>query len=269
MSSDSANPASSSADPARPKWQPLNSRQRRVLGVLVEKAKTVPDSYPMTLNALVNGSNQKNNREPQMELKEDDVQQVLDELRAMGAVSEVQGSGRVAKYKHHLYEWLGVDKVEIAVMAELLLRGEQTLGELRGRAARMEAIPDLGTLQNVFKSLQQKNLVMELTPAGRGQVISHNLYKEREIGELKAQFVGHTGGGPVDEEPRAAAPTSSSRPSTPSSGYSSPTQSSPARSAPSSLTADMFAELRLEVAELRGEVARLRQEVRDINDKIS
>jgi len=191
-----------------------------------------------------------------MELKEDDVQQVLEELRAMGAVSEVQGSGRVAKFKHHAYEWLGVDKLEIAVMTELLLRGEQTLGDLRGRASRMEAIPDIGALQNVLKSLLQKKLVQELTPPGRGQMVSHNLYKDREVTELKARFVGYVSkpsGMDDDETPR---PSAASSPRSSSGGSLS------------GVTTDMFAELRVEVAELRGEVARLRQEVRDLQDRI-
>src|SRR6476620_7005203 len=114
------------------RWQPLSLRQRRVFGVLIEKAKTTPDAYPMTINGLVAGSNQKSNREPQMNLSADDMEQVLEELRGMGAVTEVQGSGRVAKYRHHAYEWLGVEKTELAVMTELLLRGEQTPGGRRG-----------------------------------------------------------------------------------------------------------------------------------------
>src|SRR5262245_39732576 len=125
-----------------PKWQPLNSRQRRLLGVLVEKAKTTPDVYPMTVNGLVTGANQKSNRDPVMALDSDEVEKILEELRAVGAVTEVQGTGRTLKYRHQMYEWLGVDKVESAVMTELLLRGEQTLGDLRARASRMEPIPD-------------------------------------------------------------------------------------------------------------------------------
>src|SRR5688572_15619405 len=164
MSTDSPLP---SAEAPR-HWQPLSLRQRRVLGVLIEKAKTTPDAYPMTLNGLVAGCNQKSNREPQMNLSSDDVEQVLEELRAMGAVTEVQGSGRVAKYRHHAYEWLGVEKTELAVMTELMLRGEQTLGELRGRAARMEAIADLAALKPVVDALLQKGLMLELTPSGRG-----------------------------------------------------------------------------------------------------
>src|SRR3954454_2753918 len=172
-------------------WQPLSMRQRRVFGVLIEKAKTTPDVYPMTINGLVSGCNQKSNREPQMNLSSDDVEQVLEELRGMGAVTEVQGSGRVAKYRHHAYEWLGVEKTELAVMTELMLRGEQTLGELRGRAARMEPIADTAALKPVVDALLKKRLMIELTPPGRGQIVSHGLYKERELTELKTQFAGH------------------------------------------------------------------------------
>src|SRR5947207_5197287 len=172
-------------------WQPLTMRQRRVFGVLIEKAKTTPDVYPMTINGLVAGCNQKCNREPQMSLSPEDAEQVLEELRAMGAVTEVQGSGRVAKYRHHAYEWLGVEKTELAVMTELLLRGEQTLGELRGRAARMEPIADLSALKPVVDSLIHKGLMISLTSPGRGQVVSNNLYKERELAEREARLQGY------------------------------------------------------------------------------
>src|SRR5688572_28353263 len=175
----SADSTTASSSPATRQWQPLNSRQRRVLGVLIEKAKTTPDAYPMTVNAIVAGSNQKSNREPQMNLSADDVEQALEELRALGCVTEVQGSGRVPKYRHHAYEWLGIEKTELAVMTELLLRGEQTLGELRGRASRMEPIADLPALKPVVEGLVAKGLMIELTAAGRGQVVSHNLYKDR------------------------------------------------------------------------------------------
>ena len=178
------------ATPLPPKWQVLNPRQRRVAGTLVEKAKTTPDAYPMTLNGIVVGCNQKSNRDPQMNLSPDDVEQVLDELRQMGAVSEVQGTGRVVKYRHYMYEWLGVDKFEIAVMTELLLRGEQTLGELRQRASRMEPINDLAALDKIVQSLLAKKLMIEVTPPGRGQVVSHGLYKDRELPELRARFSG-------------------------------------------------------------------------------
>src|SRR6476661_3061634 len=204
----STDATAASSDAPRP-WAAaggLNLRQRRVFGVLVEKAKTTPDAYPMTINGLVAGCNQKSNREPQLNLSVEDVEQVLEELRALGAVTEVQGSGRVAKYRHHAYEWLGVEKTELAVMTELLLRGEQTLGELRGRSARMEPIADLAALKPVVDRLVQQGLMVELTPPGRGQVVSHNLYKERELAELKARFQGYVPptGGDDDTPPLVA-----------------------------------------------------------------
>jgi uncharacterized protein YceH (UPF0502 family) len=231
---------SDSSEPSGKKWQPLNSRQRRVLGVLVEKAKTTPDVYPMTLNAIVAGCNQKSNREPVMEMSPDDVEQVLEELRAVGAVTEVQGQGRVAKYRHHAYEWLGVEGTESAVMTELLLRGEQTLGDLRARAARMGTIPDQVALKQIVDALLAKGLLIELTPPGRGQIVTHNLYKERELTEIKAQYAGGAGVPPAAKEFKAG--------ETP---------------APR-VTRDMFSELELEVAQLRAEVAKLRERVKHI-----
>ena len=176
------------------KWTLLNRLQRRVLGVLVEKSKTTPEAYPMTLNALTNGCNQKNNRSPLMNLTPDEVSSTLDSLRGLGAVMEVHGDGRVPKYKHQFYDWLGVDRPESAVMTELLLRGQQTLGELRARAARMEpAIGDLNQLKPIIDSLLAKGLMMELTPAGRGQVISHALYQHEELAKVRAQVEAERG----------------------------------------------------------------------------
>ncbi len=239
------------------KWQPLSPRQRRVCGVLIEKAKTVPDSYPMTVNGLVTGSNQKSNRDPHMELSDGDIEQVLEELRAMGAVVEVQGSGRVLKYKHNLYDWFGVDKVEIAVLTELLLRGPQTLGELRTRASRMEPIPDQGTLQNLLAALKAKKLILELTPPGRGQVVTHNLYKDRELPELKARYANYrAGGAESDDEPAPSSAPAAPRPA--SSPVVSISPPSPG------VTLDMYNELRVEVAELRAEVSRLRNDLRTL-----
>ena len=157
--------------PPQPAWQPLGAIDRRVLGVLAEKAKTTPDGYPMSLNAICTGCNQKSNRDPVMQLELDDVQESLDRLRQLGAVGMVEGYGRVTKYRHYLYEWLGVEKIELSVMTELLLRGAQTEGELRGRASRMDAIPDLAGLRALLASLKAKKLVIPLTPEGRGHVV--------------------------------------------------------------------------------------------------
>ncbi len=229
-----------------PKWRKLSSVQRRILGVLVEKAKTTPEAYPLSLNAIATGSNQKSNRSPQMKLDPEDVEVELDHLRAFGAVIEVQAGGRVPKYKHLAYDWLGVDKYELAVMAELLLRGEQTIGELRGRASRMESIADLNTLKPILQSLVAKGLVVELTPAGRGQVVTHSLYSDRRLDELREQFAG---GAPT---PEAAAATHSSPPA--------PRASTPAP-APPAIDKDDFIALQEEVADLRELVEQLRSDL--------
>ncbi len=193
-----------SPEATRPAWQPINATDRRVLGVLAEKAKTTPDNYPLSLNAVCTGSNQKSNRAPLMNLEPEDAESSLERLRGLGAVIVVQGSGRVDKYRHNLYQWLGADKVELAVMAELLLRGPQTEGELRGRAARMEPIPGLSELRPILHRLKEKGLVVSLTPAGRGHVVSHALYKEREWERVRAAYQGNFSG-TSDNTPSAPA----------------------------------------------------------------
>lgn len=255
-------------DEKKPQWQALNSRQRRVFGVLVEKAKTTPDAYPMTLNGIVTGCNQKSNREPLMTLTPEDVEQILDELRGMSAVTEVQGSGRVAKYRHHAYEWLGVDKFEISVMTELLLRGEQTLGDLRARAARMEPIADQNALKQIVDGLLKKKLMIELSSPGRGQIVSHNLYKEREINELRAQYAGHIPAERHYEEERprtnALSPPAAAAPAS-----AAPHAALPTPPAFRGVSSDEFAELRVEVAEMQAEIARLRNELKQLEAKWS
>lgn len=201
--------------PAEPpsKWQALPAVDRRVFGVLIEKGKTTPDQYPMSVNALVTGCNQKSNRYPQMNAEPEEVIHALDRLRALGAVAEVQGGGRVPRYRHFAYEWLGVNKVELAVMAELLLRGSQTEGELRGRAARMEPIADVAALRPVLDSLKAKGLIVSLTPMGRGHVVTHNLYEPQEMEKQRALHSGQ--GDDREPPPRSAAEgASADRPTT-------------------------------------------------------
>jgi uncharacterized protein YceH (UPF0502 family) len=235
----------------QPQWRPLPSMQRRILGVLVEKAKTTPNAYPITLNALTTGCNQKSNRDPHMDLKSDQVEAALEDLRQMGAVAEIQGDGRVPKFRHYLYDWLGVDKVELSVMAELLLRGEQTVGELRGRASRMDPIESLEALRAILQTLIEKNLVVALTPEGRGQMVAHNLYTEREMNELRRRYAGGA--------------AMASAPSEPSASAAPPHVSRPAPTA-ASIPTDVISELRVEVAELRAAVARLREEARQLEE---
>lgn len=179
--------AESDASAESPPWLPLSRMQRRVAGVLIEKSKTTPDVYPMTINGIKTASNQKSNRSPQMDLREDQVEETLYELRKLGSVIEVQSGGRVPKFKHELYEWLGVEKVELAVMAELLLRGEQSLGDLRGRASRMDRIEGVSELKPIVRGLIKQGLMIELTPPGRGQIVTHNLYQPDELQRLRAE----------------------------------------------------------------------------------
>jgi uncharacterized protein YceH (UPF0502 family) len=201
----------------------------------------------MSLNAVRTGCNQKSNRWPAMELEQDQVEESLDRLRAMGAVGLVEGGGRVQKYRHYLYEWLGVDKAELAVMTELLLRGDQTVGELRSRAARMEPIADLAALRPVLDSLKAKGLVLGFTPEGRGHVVSHALYKPREIEALREKYRGGGAAQPPSDE--AAAESADA--------------ATPAATAPpaTSAIAQSLDEIRRELAELREQVDRLREDV--------
>ncbi len=172
-------------------WGPLNRLERRIVGVLVEKSKTTPDVYPMTANSICNGANQKSNRLPKMALENETVEDALRKLRLRGAVIEVISDARVPKFKHALYPWLGVEKKELAVMTELLLRGPQTLGDLRTRASRMDSIANQSELKEIVASLIEKNLVLELTPPGRGQMVTHNLYHEQELGKIRADSGNH------------------------------------------------------------------------------
>ncbi len=171
----------------RTSWAMLALTERRVLGVMVEKAKTTPDVYPMSLNSLLTGSNQKSNRDPLLNLSEDDIENTLAGLQPKGYVTRIQG-GRVERWRHNLYDLWSVNKVELAILAELLLRGPQTEGELRQRASRMEPIDDLDALRAALKPLAERGLIMFLGPEGRrGTLITHGFHAAREIELLKSQ----------------------------------------------------------------------------------
>ncbi len=234
--------------PVEKSWVPLNHRERRVLGVLVEKAKTTPEYYPLTIAAIVTGSNQKSNRDPVTSFDADDVEEILQGLRKKGAVIMVEAGGRVVRWKHTLYDWLKVTKVELAVVAELLLRGAQTEGDLRARASRMEPLADLAALQAVLESLVAKELVVYLTPPGvrRGAVVTHNLYPPNELDREKARQAANPL--PADDEPeRPARPRAESAP----------------QPSPDELTA-----IRSEVAALRDQVRSLADEVKELKSAL-
>jgi uncharacterized protein YceH (UPF0502 family) len=129
----------------------------RVLGSLVEKEITTPEYYPLSLNALANACNQKNNREPLMNLDEDQIRQALHQLEDDGLAGAVRGSdSRVAKYEHRMQEVFNFTRGEIAVVCVLLLRGPQTPGELRGRSERMHRFDELSDVQSTLQRLMQR-----------------------------------------------------------------------------------------------------------------
>jgi uncharacterized protein YceH (UPF0502 family) len=131
----------------------LNPAECRVLGALVEKDITTPDYYPMSLNALVNACNQKNNREPVTNFDEETVRLALRNLSDKNLAGLARGAdGRVAKYEHHMQEVFNFTRSETAIICVLLLRGPQTPGELRGRGERMHPFEDL---EDVHTGLQQ------------------------------------------------------------------------------------------------------------------
>ena len=135
----------------------LTDVEVRVLAALIEKDVTTPDYYPLSLNALVNACNQKNNRDPVMNLDEDAVRQALHGLQEKRLAGPAGGAdSRVTKYEHRLQEVFNFDRREIAVLCVLLLRGPQTPGELRGRTERMHKFGDLDEVQSALQRLAER-----------------------------------------------------------------------------------------------------------------
>lgn len=223
--------------PAVAEWPVLSTNERRVLGVMVEKAKTTPDAYPLSINALVSGCNQKSNREPVLNLSDADVEDALVGAQKKGLAIKITG-GRVIRWRHALYEAWMAGKVELAILAELLLRGPQTEGELRGRASRMEPIDDLDALRAVLKPLTERRLVVYLTPEGkRGTMLTHGFHAPEELERIKAR----AGSEPMQE---AIAPA-------------------PAPPADDSVKEEL-AQLRALVADLQSAVATLQEQMRQL-----
>ena len=146
----------------------LTPDECRVLGVLVEKAHTTASQYPMSLNAVTTGCNQKSNRDPMVELDEDRVVRALEGLRDKGLVTFADTlHSRVMKYKHNARESLEIGTRELVILTEMLLRGPQTLGEIRGRASRMHPLGSLEEVRNTLDEMMRrpKPLVQSLPPA--------------------------------------------------------------------------------------------------------
>ena len=136
----------------------LTDTEARVLGALIEKDSTTPDYYPLSLNALVNACNQKNNREPVMNLNEEDVRAALSGLQDQRLAGPARGAdSRVTKYEHRIQEVFNFTRPETAVLCVLLLRGPQTPGELRGRSERMFQFEHLDDVQSALQRLIERD----------------------------------------------------------------------------------------------------------------
>jgi uncharacterized protein YceH (UPF0502 family) len=202
----------------------LHPVEVRVLGALVEKEITTPEYYPLSLNALVNACNQKSNRDPVVSYDENEVDRALESLRARGLALRSTGSGsRVPKHAHRFSEQLNPDRRETAILCELMLRGPQTVGELRTHAERMHPFDDTGEVETVLERLMERTpdpLLMRLA---------------RRPGEKEVRFTHLLSGAPAIEE--------------------NETQQASAVSPP---RADRVGELDAEVARLRDELESLK-----------
>jgi hypothetical protein len=175
--------------------EPLNPVEVRVLGALIEKEATTPDYYPLSLNALVSACNQKSNREPVVNYTEDDVSDAILRLRDQKLADVITGSGRVSKYAQRISEALNLGRRESAVLCTLLLRGPQTLGEIKDRSERMYAFTDLAELERVLDNLAGRpdgSLVTKLArqPGQKEPRYAHLLAGEAAaIAEADAELV--------------------------------------------------------------------------------
>jgi uncharacterized protein len=209
----------------------LSVAEARALGALVEKEITTPDYYPLTLNALINACNQRSNREPVMDLDEDDIRQALHGLENKGLAGRARSAdGRVTKYEHWLGEAFNFNRAETALICVLLLRGPQTPGELRGRTERMHRFEEIS---DVLAGLQK---LMERDP-------SLVAVLPRQPGTKEARYA-HLLSGPVEsiQMPASAAPVQIIAATTPEQN-------------------DRIAQLESTVAELQREVAALREKI--------
>jgi len=209
----------------------LNEVETRIIGALIEKQLTTPEYYPLTLNSLVTACNQKNNREPVVAYDESTVTAAIENLRERNLVYIFYGStSRVPKYKHMLPSVYELDPAGTAVMCVMMLRGPQTLGELRGRTERLHQFEGLGEVQATLDALIRRDPPM--------------VFKiERQPGQKEARFA-HLLAGDVDIEAFTLAQTA-------------------ARGARENPGAERLDNLEREISELRAEVAELRASVEE------
>lgn len=168
--------------PFDPTTRPLSATEARVLATLMEKARTVPDSYPLTLNTLVLGCNQKTTRDPVMNVSDAQAQEGLDELKYLSLVHEASG-GRTTRWEHNFQRGVGVPEQSAVLLGLLMLRGPQTAGELRINAERWYRFADISSVEAFLDELQERSdekggpLVVQLprAPGAREQRWAHLL----------------------------------------------------------------------------------------------
>ncbi len=179
----------------------LSAVEARIVGVLSEKQRTVPDTYPLSLNALVAGCNQKTSRDPVMEISEAEAATAIDNLKSLSLVVESSG-GRVARYSHNLDRVLQVPSQSVAILTTLMLRGPQTAGELRINCERMHRFADISAVEGFLNELAERSsgaLIMELPrqPGSRENRWAHLLSGTPEINQLSTP--GTPAGGELAE----------------------------------------------------------------------
>ena len=230
----------------------LSRKQRRVLGVLLEKAFTVPDQYPMTLKAITTGCNQKNNRDPVSNYSEDDVADTLTQLQQIGFVGCLHTEGgRTERYRHYMRHKTKLTEPQLAIMTELLLRGRQQLGELRTRASRMVAIDTQETLRTALQGLLDLGIVQANGRLERrGVEVDHNLYPSGENHDQMAMLADES-----EEESPVSAPRAVH------TQYAAPSV------APDAAANERLSGLETQVRELKDELASVRSDFRELQDR--
>ncbi|TAJ75999.1 MAG: DUF480 domain-containing protein [Gallionellaceae bacterium] len=211
----------------------LSLLETRVLGVLAEKQRTVPDSYPLTLNSLLSGCNQKSSRDPVMQASEAEVIAALDSLRALSLIVETSG-GRASRYAHNIEKVLHIPTQSTALLTMLMLRGAQTAGELRINCERLHKFADIASVESFLEELAAREaggLVVELP---------------RQPGSRENRWMHLLSGAPVIEERSFA---------------SAATPSSDVTVGEIAALKANVAKLEAEVGELRGVVGRLCKEL--------
>lgn len=154
----------------------LDPVEVRVLGALLEKETTTPEYYPMSLNALVNACNQKSNRDPVVAYDDETVEDAIERLKSKGLALTITGAGsRVAKFSHRFSEKLNLGRRELAILCELMVRGPQTVGELKNRADRMHHFNDLQEVESLLDRMSELVTKLPRRPGEKEQRYAHLL----------------------------------------------------------------------------------------------